>query len=467
MSAHPSLCWILLGTVLAPGCVPRDVGYQDARTLVRDRLGEDVRWGHPEDGEATGAVRRLLAAPLTADAAARIALLNSRALQASFERLGVARGGLIGALALPNPTLHAGLGYHAGTAAPDADVDLTLDLTRLLFLPARQGAARAALSAAAVEVAGEAMDLALRARGAWCDFVASRQTLALRRTVVEAAYAGYDAARRLRDAGNLTDLAVANEQALYEQARLDLTQAEQAVVVAREHVNAVLGLWGASAGWTAPATLPEPPDVLPALEDVEARALARSVDLELARRRYGAAARAANLATAEGWLPTLRAGVGYQREDEQDEWGPVIGLEIPLFDQGQGATAEAEARLLGEADRLADLGVRIRAAARATATRVRIAHAQVRHYRDVLQPLRARIVQQTLLRYDAMSVGVLQLLQARRDEVETARAFVEALRAYWVARAELDQILAGRLVDGAGTAPPMAEAMTGSRRDDH
>jgi cobalt-zinc-cadmium efflux system outer membrane protein len=45
-----------------------------------------------------------------------------------------------------------------------------------------------------------------------------------------------------------------------------------------------------------------------------------------------------------------------------------------------------------------------------------------------------------------MNIGVFQLLSAKRDQVETARAWVEALRDYWIARAELDQLLAGRLV---------------------
>ncbi|MEO8180495.1 MAG: hypothetical protein ABI895_16785 [Deltaproteobacteria bacterium] len=51
----------------------------------------------------------------------------------------------------------------------------------------------------------------------------------------------------------------------------------------------------------------------------------------------------------------------------------------------------------------------------------------------------------TQLEYNAMSAGVLQLLQARRDQIATARAYVELLRDYWVLRAEAAQLVAGRL----------------------
>jgi cobalt-zinc-cadmium efflux system outer membrane protein len=53
-----------------------------------------------------------------------------------------------------------------------------------------------------------------------------------------------------------------------------------------------------------------------------------------------------------------------------------------------------------------------------------------------------------------MNAGAFELLQARRDQVRARSAYYDALRDYWITRAELDQLFAGRLVD---VAPP-AEA---------
>ena len=45
-----------------------------------------------------------------------------------------------------------------------------------------------------------------------------------------------------------------------------------------------------------------------------------------------------------------------------------------------------------------------------------------------------------------MFMGVFQLLQAKQEEVAVKRRHIERLRDYWTARAELEQILGGRLV---------------------
>ena len=50
-----------------------------------------------------------------------------------------------------------------------------------------------------------------------------------------------------------------------------------------------------------------------------------------------------------------------------------------------------------------------------------------------------------MTRDNAMALGVFQLLAAKRDEVQTARTYVELLREYWTARAEVERLEAGRL----------------------
>src|SRR5512134_2660922 len=51
------------------------------------------------------AARKLLAQPLDANAAVRLALLNNRELRATLREMGIARGRLIQAGLLPNPTV--------------------------------------------------------------------------------------------------------------------------------------------------------------------------------------------------------------------------------------------------------------------------------------------------------------------------------------------------------------------------
>ena len=89
--------------------------------------------------------------------------------------------------------------------------------------------------------------------------------------------------------------------------------------------------------------------------------------------------------------------------------------------------------------------MRIRAAARAIQDRLEGAQDQALYYRDILLPLRERIVNEAQLHYNAMQIGTIQLLRDREQQIETGVAYVETLREYWLARADLAQIASGRL----------------------
>ena len=59
------------------------------------------------------------------------------------------------------------------------------------------------------------------------------------------------------------------------------------------------------------------------------------------------------------------------------------------------------------------------------------------------------------LQYNAMQLGIFQLLQAKRQQINTGILYIETLRDYWLARTELEQILNGRLMDRGGMAMGM------------
>jgi outer membrane protein, heavy metal efflux system len=436
----------------AQACVAHDAGYQDVRQLVAERAAKDVRWKYVEgEGAADKRVRELMAKPLTADSAVQVALLQNSSLQASFEDLGIARADLVSAYRIPNPTVEVALHKHPSSAHADIDVFVTEEISRLFFLPMRAGAAKAELDAAKLEVGGRVLDLALDVRVAYYRYVAALQLRELHRNVLLAVRAQYDAAKVIHDAGNGTDLDFSNQEASYQEARVTAASVEADVIMERERLSALLGAWSGGPAWSIHSRLSEPSAEKIDPAAVERRAVARSLDLELHRRRFTAAAKRANLAGFEGWVPELRVGVDAQRDERDWGWGPAAALEVPLFYQGQGEVARARAEMRREQRAYAAVAIDLRSAARAAVTRVETARDQVLFYKQQVLPLRQRVVSQTQLEYNAMHVGVFELLQAKRSEIDAARAYVQALRDYWVARAELDQLLAGRFRGAVGS----------------
>lgn len=437
---------LVLFASLAAACVSENAPYQDVRKVVANRTGHDVRWSHVDGGdEGQKAAREALSKPLTAEAAVKVALLNNADLQAAFEQVGVARGDLVSAWRLPNPSADVAVRFRKQQSAT-LDFSVTEDLSELIFMPMRIGVANAELDAAKLEVAGKAMDLVLQVRLAFYGYLADQQIVDFRKTVLSALEASATAATALHDAGNITDLDFANEQVLFDEARVNFASAQTSIAVSRQRLTALLGLWGTNSTWTAEARLAPPGDVT--LADLETQAVKNSLDLQIIRHRYTAAAKRSNLAQANGLLPELKAGVTIEREEAEWSYGPLAAVQVPLFYQGQGEVARARAEMRRQGQLLRARGVQVRSAARTVATRVAAARERVDYFKNVLLPARERIVNQTQLQFNAMSVSVFQLLLAKRDQIETARLYVEALRDYWAARAEAEQLRAGRLSMG-------------------
>jgi len=431
----------------AVGCSPAAVDYAALQSAAESRQ----RHAGVEIAGTDQEARALLARPLTPATAARIALLNNPGVRARVEAVGIAEAELLAAGRLPNPVVGGALRFD-GDGGTEIEVEALLSLSQLALVPVRRGAAQAGIAAARIEAVGAVLDLSFDARRAVFEYQAARWALELWRTVLSALSAAANTADVLRGAGNLTELERLQQRALFEEARLAFQAAELRVAAARERVNAVLGLFGAETDWEAAPELPRPPKQELPLELLERRAIEQSLELAASRERFRQSARQANLARAEGFLPELRAGVSAERGDEWSV-GPAVELELPLFYQGQGKVAAARSRMSAERNTHADIAVRVRAAAREAGLRLRAARAAVEYFERVLLPLRRRVLEESQLQYNAMQIGVFDLLQARRDQAEAERAFVDALLDYWIARTDAEQLLSGRL-----TAPSVAPA---------
>jgi cobalt-zinc-cadmium efflux system outer membrane protein len=128
----------------------------------------------------------------------------------------------------------------------------------------------------------------------------------------------------------------------------------------------------------------------------------------------------------------------------------VLHFPIPLFDQGQARVGRAVTELRRAQQEYYAMGVRVRSTARVVRERVQGAQDRALYYRDILLPLLERIVNETQLQYNAMQLGVFDLLRARERQIQAAIAYVETLRDYWLARTDLGQMLSGRLSHANG-----------------
>ncbi len=440
------------------GCVSHstreDLDAIGAMDGVREHM-ELAERGRAQERESDAAVASILAEPLDVDAAVRVALLSNRDLRASLAELGIARGDLVQAGLMPNPTVEAEVRFPEDQMQPpQVDVGVAIDLTGMILAPLRTEVATARMEAARLRTAAAVLDLAYRVRLAFYRAQASQQMLELMRTAQEAFQAAVSAARALYQAGNVRELDVAIEEAALEQARIDTARAELELLDDRERLNVLMGLFGRRVQWQMAGRMPDPVEARLEEAELESRAIDASLELAQTRADLEAVARSIGLARAVGAVPDLEIGFHAEYDEARWEYGPELAITLPIFSQGQGTVLSREAQLEALRERYVGLAIGVRASVRAARNRAVASELLARRHRDVLIPARTRVFEQTLRLYNAMQIDVFRLLQSRREQLEAARAYIEALRDYWQARATLDQVLAGRL---AGTIGPDAD----------
>lgn len=443
-----------IGALLAAGCVsvPRDAGVSEVQKRIEEQ-GLKIAWSpdSPVEPPDDAKLRPQLAGELTVDRAVEIALARNRDLLAAMEELGVARADLIAASTVRNPIAHGEVRF-PGRAF---EVGLTQTLIDLFLLRNRRALGQAEFEAARLRVAGAVIGFAAEVRSDYYVLQAAQQALAQQRTIAEAAQASAELALRQHDAGNISDLDLEKEQAIYEQAKLDLARSELDEIQARERLLADLG-----ALETLPLTLP--PQAAPGTEPTDERfseeleaALESRLDLALARAEIEAARRALPLARSELY-DELEVGMHHEREPEgKSTTGPELAFPIPIFDRGLAGRTRAVASLRRAEQRLHALSVTARSEARAARERLLEAKARAEYLRDVAVPRRQRILQLTQLEYNAMLIGVYDLIRARQGLADALREQVMAVRDYWLARTDLETAMSG--VTGFSVRPERPE----------
>ncbi|MBP7565215.1 MAG: TolC family protein [Burkholderiaceae bacterium] len=465
----------------------------DVTALVGERTGlpsSSVQIALPPAGD-DAAARATAAglpgpAPLTADAAVRIALLHSPRLQSSMAALGVSDAERAQAGRLPNPHLSLGRFTEGGTR--EIERMLSFDVLGLVTLPWRVRWQGQQVELAKLAAAQDVVALAADTRRAWVRAVASAQVAAQAADALDAAEAGTELARRMQKAGNFNRLQLAREEALLAEARIALARAQQAALREREQLVRLMGIEGSAAqSFALPAHLAPVPqamtnDVSPGTSPIaalpadasaaEAQAIAQRLDVRAAQLESRFVAESLGYTRATGFVDAVEVGYGRNTSweangDRSVKRGWELGLPIPLFDWGQARNARARGLYLQSAARVRDVAVRARSEARealaardATHSIARQAHMQGVAVQQVIQD-------ETLLRYNGMLASVWDVLAEARATTRAVTRAIEAQRDFWLADTDLRQALSGSSPGGLALLSPSTSSATDAAAPGH
>lgn len=444
----PSLsrrCWpvaLMLPALFLTGCasLSADAGYGETAKLAAQRLGQPVQFLQGADSSAQ--IQALLAQPLTADAAVKLALLNNSGLKASLTELGIAEAELVQAGRLRNPSL--GFGRVSGGGEAEIDRSVMFDLAGLLTMPQRRRMEQHRFEQSKYSVASRALQLAADTRSAYFTAVAAVQTLEFAEQVAQAAQASGQLAERMAKAGNWSRLDQAREQAFQHEATTQLIRARHDALVSREALLRLLGMASDSTALVLPARLPELPAQALAISDAEAQALNSRLDVLAARQASAASAEALGLSRTSSFVNVFELGYADKRSTgSARQRGYEVSLELPLFDWGDARRAGAQAAYMQTVHHAADVAVQARSQVRVAYSAYQNQYEIARHYQDQVVPLRKQIANEVLLRYNGMLASVFELLADAREQLVAVNGAIVAQRDFWIAETSLQAAIHG------------------------
>lgn len=441
---------IAIGLMAAmSGCASLDISteVQSVSGLVQKHTGAELRWRlNPDDVQAIqAAVKTRLENPLTADAAVQVALLANPQAQRLLDQLDIAVAERVQAGLMSNPFLDFTYLKPRNEGRNGLEFGLGFELLGALTLPVRQRVAEAEYAANKLAVVESLIALAARTRRAWHEVHAADMALSYWDEAREAAETAGELAERLARAGNLPALKQQRQKLFAAEYAMQAEQAQVSAQMAREKLNRLMGVWGAAIHWEMARGFPDLPGQPPDSADLEQRVLEASLKLQATRARLDAQAEKLGLARNTRFLPELEAGYAWNREVGDGAWnsGPSLGLQLPFFDTGAARIQKLRAEFRQTEREWVVDSITLRSEARTQSLKLASRLRAAQQAQNILGPLSQDITRESVLHFNAMQIGLFELLQDRRRQTEIAIKAIDATRDYWLARAELDGLLSG------------------------
>jgi cobalt-zinc-cadmium efflux system outer membrane protein len=330
------------------------------------------------------------------------------------------------------------------------EFSIVQDFLDVFLIPLRKKVAANELARAKLRVGDAALKLASEVKTAFYTLQARQQLFSRMSALNATNVAALEFAQRQHEGGTINDLELANQQASYSQARADASEITAEMRSDREKLNRLMGVWGPDTEWKIADELPAPKNV--PLDRLESLAVSQRLDLAAAKAELGAVVQSLGLTKTYRYVGAVEFGVDTEKEpDGQRVTGPTLRLELPIFNHGQGRIAKGQAQLRQAERRLEAQAIDIRSEVREARDRLVAKRDLAAYYRDELIPERTRILNLTLEHYNAMLKGAYDLLLAKQNELAAERSYIEALRDYWIARADLERAVGGSFMTARAT----------------
>ncbi len=451
---------LLLSGLLLSACVsvPKDSGFSELAELTAPMLPAPAEWVGETitELEAGDRISALLSSPLTEASVAEITVLANRDLRAVLYGLKAASGDFANDSSLPNPFITALFIDEPGVSDEDCFGNLTrkdipiggsigigYEILDLLFFPRTLKAAKADFNAAKFGSVRQFADYAYKSRLAFYEAMSAKQMMGLAEQSYKATQASADTAQALYDAGNIPMLDLNREKLFAAQMEAQLVQAKRRLSMSERRLVQALGLSPEKAGSIKLEGRLRTPDKSE-LDPLPVQSVMdRNLELKHREALIKAAAARMGLSDVMSFVGDMEIEAEVERHDGEYEYSGGVGFELPIFNFGQGKRRANRARMEMMAQNYEGSMYALDTSAKILYDELSGARENVMIQRQKVLPLSNKVLQGMQLDYNAMQIGVFDLLAAKREQLSVGIAYIEAVEDYWKTRASYEYLLAG------------------------
>ena len=374
-------------------------------------------------------IKQELQKPLDIEAAIRIALLNNRELQSTFENIGVSKSDLVQAGLFSNPNLSALFRFPTSGGKTNIEADGFLSISDLWLLPLRKRVAEANLEKTLFHVANKVLKTKRNARKAFIDL---HFTQKIYQEILKHQKIFHDLskeAKRRRNFGYMEDIDVNMAEVAAHEADVLVNEYRMKMKIAESNLLKLLSLQSKHIKFSDQdvGTTSAIPSINSALEQAQANRF----DLRMAEMRVKEREKIIDL-NSYMVFKDVNAGVSFEKESEGSKLlGPALELEVPLFDQNQAQISKAEFEWRKAQKDLCSLMQNI-------SLNIETLLARAEHLTTKAQIIKAKIIplQQKSVNFvshwsNLMQINRFIFLQTRKDLMNSKIEYLKTLTGTW------------------------------------
>ena len=378
------------------------------------------------------------AAPLTLDAAVRLALDHNPVVAAARYEIEATEGQIVQGSLRPNPDI-AYVADDTRHVSRSSTAQFDIPVETAGKRAARIEAAERGRSVALSDFGGAQLRVRALVTAAFFDVLAAQEQTALARETLQLAQRATDIAVKRVAAGKVSPVEETRARVAEGGVRVSLMQAESQLKNARHRLS---GLWGnPEPHFTEVAGELDRLIDSPAIDVVQQR-LASSPLLERAQREVERRRSLVGVEQSRA-VPDLTFSIGVKRQETLTGEQMLVGVKVPLplFNRNQGNLLEALRREDKAREELRAVQVNLSSEALQALERVNAR-------RDEVELLRRDVLPGAQSAYEAATIGFengkfsfLEVLDAQRTYFSAKSQFLTALAAFHRAQTELESLL--------------------------